>query len=228
MKNTDPRNISRLKAERSQGQAPSVWVPKKFGVVDFKPFNVAAYLKRLIKANMDALLMRGDEAIANAAEGWHLDGYLNMFATDAPYALRYLLVQFAAPGAAQPSGIPYTLPGAALFSQYPVAQGGVPLGICADEPASGAAGTLDLNPIPSTVCALGSVRKTLIGVTDSVIVHNSFLVPSTTTAGYLKSSAGLPAGAYWSIGLALSDSEGAGAQIEFDPRPGTFLVDVIT
>lgn len=227
--NIDPRLISKLKAERSKGQAPSVWVPKKFGVVDFKPFNFLAYFKRILKANIAALRMRGDHEMANAAEGWHLDGYLNMFATDAPYLVRYLLVQFANPNTqTQPSGIPYSLPTSALFQQYPIAQGGVPLGICEDEPGTGAAGTFDINPIPSRVAAFGSVRKTLVGITDSVVNHNNFLVPSTTTAGYLRSAAGLPAGAYWAIGLALSDSEGAGAQIEFDPRPGTFLVDVIT
>jgi hypothetical protein len=228
--NIDPRLIAKLKAERSKGQSPSVWVPKKFGIVDFKPFNVAAYFKRLIKANLDALRSTGDAEIPNAAEGWHYDGLLNMFATDAPYLVRYLLVQFAPANATQPSGIPYTLPSSALFQQYPIANGQVPLGICEDEPAAGTAGTLDLNPIPSRVAALGSVRKTLIGITDSVVVHGgtNFLVPSTTTPGYLKSSAGLAAGAYFSVGYPLSDSEGAGAQIEFDPRPGTFLVDVLT
>lgn len=224
--NTDPRLSLNLKAERSKGQAPSVWVPKKFGVVDFKPFNVAAYLKRLVKANLNALRTVGDEAIANAGEGWHVDGYLNMFATDGPYSIRYLLVQFSTQ--AQPAGIPYSLPSSALFQQYPIANGGAPLGICADEPGSGLAGTLDTNPIPSRVMALGASKNTMIGITDSVVTHGNFLVPSTTTAGELKSAAGLAAGAYWSIGLALSDSEGAGAQIEFDPRLGTFLVDVIT
>jgi hypothetical protein len=224
--NLDPKLIAKLQAERAKGQAPSVWVPKKFGIVDFKPMNPLAMLKRLIKANIAALRAEGKHEMANAAEGWHMDGYLNMFATDAPYTYRYALVQFST--GSQPSNIPYSLPGSLLFQQYPTANGSVPLGICADEPGSGASGTLDLNPIPSTVQALGSVRKTLVGVTDSVVAYNTFLIPSTTTAGYLHGATALPAGSYYSIGLALSTSEGAGGQIEFDPRPGTFLVDVLT
>ena len=207
---------------------PRIWVPKKFGVVSKTPYNPAAMLKRMIRANMNALGLGAHPEMANAGEGWHQGGMWTGFAVDAPYTVRYLMVQFAPSGTAQPSNIPYTLPAWSLFQQYPIANGGVPLGICADEPGTGLSGTLDINPIPSNVTLLGSASKSLVGITDSVVTFGSILVASATTPGYLRSIAGLPAGLYWSPGVAISSSEGNGAQIEFDPRPDSIGIDIIT
>jgi hypothetical protein len=207
---------------------PRIWVPKKFGVVSFTPIDPVAMLKRMIRANMNAMGLGARTALANAGEGWHLNGLWTGFAADAPYTTRYLMVQFAPSGTAQPANIPYTLPAWSLFQQYPIANGGIPLGICADEPGSGLSGTLDINPIPSNINLLGSASKSLIGITDSVVSYGSVLVPSATTAGYLRSSAGLPAGLYQTPGIAISTSEGNGAQIEFDPRPGFIGIDILT
>lgn len=205
----------------------SILIPKKYGVVSKTPYDPFAMVRRIIRANLNALRGSGEMALGNAGEGWHLNGLWNGFAVDAPYATRYLMVQFAPPGTAQPSGIPYALPSYALFQQYPIANGQVPLGICADEPGSGLTGTLDINPIPSQVTLLGSASKSLIGITDSVVTAGTILVASTTTAGQLKALPNV-AGLYWSPGVAISTSEGAGAQIEFDPRPDAIGVDIIT
>ena len=226
MKNTDNLKAN-LRAERAAGLSPRIWMPKKWGVTSFRPFSFES-LRRRVFANIRSMIELGmpRDMIANAAEGWHLDGLMTFLVTDAPYTFRYSLEQFST--AAQPAGIPYTYPPNALAMQYPIANGGIPLGICADEPTTGLAGTLDSQPVPVQIQTLGAARKTLVGVTDSVVAYNNYLLPSTTTAGQLKSAAGLAAGVYVTVGMSLSTSEGAGAQIEFDPRPGVFSVDEIT
>ena len=73
----------------------------------------------------------------------------------------------------------------------------------------------------------GAQGRTQIGVTDGIVNYNTLLVGSGTTAGQLTSLPSTP-GSYWSPGLSLTTSEGAGAQIEFDPRIQVVNVDVIT
>jgi hypothetical protein len=100
----------------------------------------------------------------------------------------------------------------------------IPLGIMTDEVST----SLDVAPFQGAVQLLGGAgRATLYGITDGVVPFNTLLVGSSTTAGQLTSLPATP-GSYWSLGLSLSTSEGAGAQIEFDPRPQVVNVDVIT
>lgn len=196
---------------------PTIWAKKKFGIVSITPVNVRAMLRRFLAGN--------GKALANAAEGWHRDGVITCYPTDLPYLVRYLMVQFAPIGTAQPAGIPYTLPPQALCQQYATNRLAVPLGIATDEPNNTA---LESVPISTNVQLLGGGQgRTQVGITDGIVNFNTLLVGSSTTAGYLTTLPATP-GSYWSPGLSLSTSEGAGAQIEFDPRVQVVNVDVIT
>lgn len=203
----------------------SVWAKKKFGVVSATSFDPLAAFRRTLRAWWDTLSFDQRKLMANAAEGWYRDGLYTGYPTDAPYLTRYLMTQFAPLGTAQPAGIPYTLPAWALFQQYATSRLAVPLGICIDEPDN--AGQEEA-PFLSTIQLLGGGQsRTTIGVSDSVVNFNTLLVGSPTTAGQLTALSGTP-GSYWSPGLSISTSEGAGAQIQIDPRCQVVNVDVIT
>lgn len=208
----------------------SVWAKKKFGVVSITPASKIPGYRAMLNFFAAALNPLRPLSLANAAEGWHRDGFLSGFAVDAsaasPYLYRYLMVQFAPNGTSQPSGIPYTLPAWALFQQYATNRLAIPLGICTDDPFNNA--TIESNPVVSNIQLLGGAQgRTSIGVTDSVVAFNTLLVGSSTTSGMLTALPNTP-GSYWSPGLSLSTSEGLGAQIEFDPRVQVVNVDVIT
>ncbi len=172
--------------------------------------------------------------LANVAEGFRPMGLKTYYPVDQPYSLRYLLVTQALStdtGASTLNttyGISYD-DMCKLYPVSPINPGGataIPLGFMADSPGSGG---LDIAPISGTVQLLGGAQtKTIQGITDSIVSAGvTHLVPSVTSAGQLRA---LPstAGAYYTVGLPLSTSEGAGLPIEVDPRPGWIAVQVIT
>jgi hypothetical protein len=166
-------------------------------------------------------------AMANAAEGFHPGGLSTYYPVDAPYSLRYLMVQMCPATQALPAGLTVFsgFPTSQLCQQYATNRLAIPLGICTDEPDNSA---LDQTPFSANVTLLGSAQgRTQIGVTDSVVAYNTLLVGSSTVAGELTALPSTP-GSYWSPGLSLTTSEGLGAQIEFDPRVQVVNVDVIT
>lgn len=173
-------------------------------------------------------------SLANVAEGFRPMGKKTYYPVDQPYSLRYLLVTQALStdtGASTLNstyGISYD-DMCKLYPTNPINVGGataIPLGFMADSPG---AGGLDIAPISGTVQLLGGAQtKTIQGVCDGIInAGTTHLVPSVTTAGYLRA---LPstAGAYYTVGLPISTSEGAGLPIEIDPRPAWIAVQVIT
>ena len=200
---------------------PNIWAKKKFGIVSITDYT--AYFRKLASR----LLRRQSEMLANAAEGFHPGGLSTYYPIDAPYTTRYLMVNLVPANTALPAGL-------SLFSGFPVSslcqlyatnRLQIPLGICTDEPDNS---TLDQTPFSTNVTLLGSAQgRTQIGITDGVVNFNTLLIGSATTAGQLTSLSSTP-GSYWSPGLSLTTSEGAGAQIEFDPRIQVVNVDVIT
>jgi hypothetical protein len=200
----------------------NVWAKKRFGIVSIKPFDIRPLLARMLFG------LKMANAMANAAEGWHPDGMISLWPVDYPYTTRYLMVQYALstqmPVGGQP---PYfsSLPAWSFVQQYQTNRLGIPLGICTDEPDNS---TLDTEPFKANIQLLGAgERRTQIGITDSVVTHGTLLVGSSSVAGELTALPSTP-GSYWSPGLALSDSEGATGQIEFDPRVQVVNVDVLT
>lgn len=199
----------------------NIWAKKRFGIVSITDYT--SYFRRL----SDAVMARRHEQLANAAEKWHPGGLYTFYPIDAPYTLRYLMVQLVASGTALPAGLTqFTgFPVSSLCQLYQTARLTIPLGICTDEPDNS---TLDQTPFSTNVTLLGGAQgRTCIGVTDSVVNFNTLLVGSSTVAGELTALPSTP-GSYWSPGLSLSTSEGAGAQIEFDPRIQVVNVDVLT
>jgi hypothetical protein len=201
---------------------PNIWAKKRFGIVSITDWT--SYFQKLAKR----LLRERDTLLAaNAAEGFHPGGLSTYYPIDAPYTVRYLAVQFCPSNTALPAGL-------SVFSGFPLsslcqlwAKGGlaIPLGICTDEPDNS---TLDQTPFSANVTLLGSAQgRTQIGITDGVVNYNTLLVCSASQNGQLTALSATP-GSYWSPGLALTTSEGAGAQIEFDPRIQVVNVDVIT
>ncbi len=173
-------------------------------------------------------------AIANVAEGFRPQGLKTYYPIDQPYSLRYLLVTQALStdtGAATLNstyGISYD-DMCKLYPTNPINTGGataIPLGFMADSPG---AGGLDTAPISGTVQLLGGAQtKTIQGIADSVINAGvTFVVPSVTSAGQLRALPSTP-GAFYTAGVPISTSDGAGLPIEIDPRPGWIAVQVIT
>lgn len=201
----------------------AVWIKKKFGLVSITD---AANLYRQAVAALRA----ERAAMANAAEGWHKGGLDTFYPTDFPYSIRYLMVMLAPPGTAQPASIPYAISPSRLINLYPTSRisnntAAIPLGIALDEPDNTSA---DPGPYTTGVQLLGGGQnRTQIGISDSVIPFNTHLVGSSTTAGQLTALPAVP-GLYWSPGLAISTSEGASAQIEFDPRCLILGVGLVT
>ena len=194
----------------------NIWAKRKFGIVSVTPFDVQRFIARHCFSK---------RVLANAAEGFHPGGKWTAYPIDFPYATRYLMVSFAPQGSAQPNpGLPgITL--SPLINLYPTTRLAIPLGIATDEPDNT---SLDSVPYGTNVQLIGgAAAATCIGVSDSVVTQGTLLVGSTTVAGELTSLPNVP-GSYWSPGLALSTSEGLGAQIEFDPRVQVVNVDVIT
>lgn len=204
----------------------NIWAKKKFGVVSIVRPNWRAMVARLLSGNRPE--------IANAAEGWHPDGRITVWPIDyTQYTTRYLAVTYAASGAQSAlvaAGFAYaaSIPDGSFVNRYPFSPLGqaqaIPLGIACDEITS----SIDVVPYSFGVQLLGGgQRRTQVGITDGVVAFNTLLVGSASQPGQLTAIPSTP-GAYWSFGLSLSTSEGAGAQIEFDPRPCIVGVDVIT
>jgi hypothetical protein len=197
----------------------NIWAKKRFGIVSVQPVNMRAIIDRIL----------GQRVLANAAEGRHPHGMLSAWPIDYTlYTTRYLAVSYAASGAqsALAPAVPYatSIPDGVFVHLLPTSRLEIPLGIMTDEVST----SLDVAPFQGAVQLLGGAgRATLYGITDGVVPFNTLLVGSSTTAGQLTSLPATP-GSYWSLGLSLSTSEGAGAQIEFDPRPQVVNVDVIT
>jgi len=200
-----------------------IWAKKKFGVVSIVPVDMRAVLRRFF-GGFPRL------ALANAAEGWHPEGNLSVYPIDYTlYTTRYLLVSFAAAGAGAAlvsAGFAWaaSVPDGKFVNLYPTSRLPIPLGIVTDEITS----PPDVAPF-GVNCQLlgGGQRRTSQAVTDGVVPFDTLLVGSATTAGYVTSLPATP-GSYWSPGLSLTTSEGAGALIEFDPRPQIVNVGVIT
>lgn len=194
----------------------NIWAKRKFGIVSVTPFDIERFIARHLFSK---------RVLANAGEGFHPGGKWTAYPVDYPYTLRYLMVAFAQPIDTQPAA---GLPGITLsptVSLYPTSRLAIPLGIATDEPDNT---SLDSVPYGTNIALLGGAcMATLIGVSDSVITKGTLLCGSTTTAGQLTAVPNVP-GSYWSPGLSLSTSEGAAAQIEFDPRVQVINVDVIT
>lgn len=201
---------------------PHIWAKRKFGIVSVKDYT--AYFRKLA----DRILgERRTLLAANAAEGQHPGGLSTYYPIDAPYTTRYLMVSLCPANTALPSGLSIFsgFPVSSLCQLYATNRLAIPLGICTDEPDNS---TLDQVPFSTNVTLLGSAQgRTQLGITDGVVNFNTLLIGSATTAGQLTSLSSTP-GSYWSPGLALTTSEGAGAQIEFDPRIQVVNVDVIT
>jgi hypothetical protein len=166
-------------------------------------------------------------SLANVAEGFHPSGLKTFYPTDDPYTVRFLLVTQAssADGDATTLNSSYGISYDDVCKKSPITRLTIPLGICTDEPGNG---DIDTEPISTNVALLGGgLCATLQGVADAAISPSVILVQSGTTAGYLGE---LPstAGAYYTVGLSLSTSEGAGYAIEFDPRPAWLAVQVQT
>ncbi len=181
-----------------------------------------------------SLVTRRQIALANVAEGFRPLGLKTYYPIDQPYSLRYLLVTQALStdtGASTLNstyGISYD-DMCKLYPTNPINTGGataIPLGFMADSPG---AGGLDFAPISGTVQLLGGAQtKTIQGVADSVINAGvTHCVPSVTTAGQVRALPSSP-GAYYTVGVPISTSEGAGLPIEIDPRPAWIAVQVIT
>ena len=202
---------------------PNIWAKKKFGIVSITDWT-SYFQKRIAR-----ILGHQRTLMANAGEKFHPQGLGTFYPIDAPYTTRYLMVNLVPAGTALPAGL--SLFGAANFPLWNLCQLyatnrlSIPLGICTDEPDNS---TLDQTPFSTNVTMLGGAQgRTQIGVTDGIVNYNTLLVGSGTTAGQLTSLPSTP-GSYWSPGLSLTTSEGAGAQIEFDPRIQVVNVDVIT
>lgn len=212
--------------------APNVWVPLKFGIVSRTLVDV----RRLLAKKLDRLArLHASPALANAAEGWLPKNEMTVYPYDAlptngvyPYAIRYLLAAFAPAGSTLPTAsYGYTIPSNRITGLYPInpPDQTIPLGIVMDEPDNT---MLESQPIGVNLRLLGSGQtESAVGITDSVVPYGTILVPSTTAAGQLKAMPNVP-GIYWGVGLSISDSEGVGAQIMFDPRVAAYGVDVLT
>lgn len=167
-------------------------------------------------------------SLANVAEGFRPHGLKTYYPVDQPYSLRYLLVTqaLAADTGAQTLNTTYGISFDDMCKLNPTSRLTIPLGFAVDSPGSGG---LDIAPISTTVQLLGGAQqKTIQGVADAVIGAGSTqLVPSGITAGYVGA---LPsaAGAYYTVGLPISTSEGTGLLIEIDPRPAWIAVQVVT
>jgi hypothetical protein len=173
-------------------------------------------------------------SLANVSEGFRPQGLKAYYPIDQPYSLRYNLVCQALStdtGASTLNstyGISYD-DMCKLYPTNPIQTGGftaIPLGFMADSPGSG---NLDIAPISGTVQLLGGGQtKTIQGIADSIInAGTTLLIPSATTAGYVRAVPSTP-GAYYTVGLPISTSEGAGLPIEIDPRPAWIAIQVIT
>jgi hypothetical protein len=200
---------------------PNIWAKKKFGIVSITDWT--SYFQKRI-----ARLLGQRQMIANAGEKFHPMGCGTFYPIDAPYTIRYLMVSLCASNQALPAGLSLfgaNFPVWNLCQLYATNRLAIPLGICTDEPDNS---MLDQTPFSTNVTMLGGAQgRTQIGITDGVVPFNTLLIGSGTTAGQLTSLSSTP-GSYWSPGLSLSTSEGAGAQIEFDPRIQVVNVDVIT
>lgn len=166
-------------------------------------------------------------SLANVAEGFHPGGLKTFYPTDDPYTTRFLLVAQAtsADGDATTLNSSYGISYDDMCKKSPITRLLVPLGICTDEPGNG---DIDTEPISTNVALLGSgLGATLQGVGDAVLTPSTILTQSGTTAGYLGALSST-AGAYYTVGIALSTSEGAGYPVEFDPRPAWLAVQVQT
>lgn len=166
-------------------------------------------------------------SLPNVAEGFRPNGLKTYYPVDQPYATRFLLVTQASSADTNASTLnsTYGIAYQDMCKVNPITRILIPLGICTDEPGNTSG---DSAPFSANVALLGSgLTATLQGVTDAAINAGTLLVGSGTTAGYVGA---LPstAGAYYTVGLSISTSEGAATLIEFDPRPAWIAVQVQT
>lgn len=192
-----------------------VWLRKKLGLRPDAPLAGPGAAGRL------------PMSLANVAEGFRPGGKKTYYPVDQPYATRFFLVTQASSSDTNASGLnsSYGIAYQDMCKLNPTSRILIPLGICTDEPGNT---TGDVAPFSANVSLLGSgASATLIGVADAAINAGTILVGSGTTAGRVGS---LPstAGAYYTVGLSISTSEGAATQIEFDPRPAWVAVQVQT
>ncbi len=174
---------------------------------------------------LEVLIFGPAISLANVAEGFRPNGKKTYYPVDQPYTTRFLLVMQAGSSDTNAAG---------LNASYGIAYDdmcklctplGIPLGVCTDEPGNSSA---DVAPFSTNVSLLGGAgNATLQGVADAVIAAGVLLVASRTTNGQVGA---IPAtaGAYYTVGLSLSTSDGAGFPIEFDPRPAWLAVQVVT
>lgn len=185
------------------------------------------WLRKKLGLRPNAPLGRRDVSLANVAEGFRPGAKKTYYPVDQPYATRYLLVTQAssADSGASTLNSSYGIAYQDMCKVNPITRILIPLGICTDEPGNTSG---DSAPFSANVSLLGGGgTASLQGVSDAAINAGTILVGSGTTAGYVGA---LPstAGAYYTVGLALSTSEGAATLIEFDQRPAWIAVQVQT
>ncbi len=167
-------------------------------------------------------------ALANVAEGFRPGGMKTYYPVDQPYSLRYLLVTQAlsTDTGASTLNSTYGISYDDMCKVNPTNRLPIPLGFMCDSPGSG---SLDIAPISGAVQLLGGGQgRTILGVADAVInAGSSFLVASSSVAGYVGALPSTP-GAYYTVGVPISTSEGSGLPIEIDPRPAWLAVHVQT
>jgi hypothetical protein len=194
-----------------------VWLRKKLGLAPNAP----------LAPRGSPRLLAGAMALANVAEGFRPGGKKTYYPVDQPYATRYLLVTQAQSSDTGASTLnsSYSIAYQDMCKVNPITRIAIPLGIATDEPGNTSG---DSAPFSTNVALLGGAgTATLCGVADAAINAGTLMVQSGTTAGYIGA---LPAtaGAYYTVGLSLSTSEGAATLIEFDPRPAWIAVQVQT
>lgn len=196
---------------------------KQFGVWLRKKLGLPAHASLAGPGSAGRLPM----SLANVAEGFSPNGLRTYYPVDVPYTTRYLLVTQAssADSGASTLNTTFGISFSRMCKLNPITRILIPLGICTDEPDNT---QLDETPFSTNIALLGGAgNATLNGITDAVVNAGTILVQSGTTAGYIGAIPST-AGAYYTVGLALTTSEGAGARQEFDPRPAWLAVQVVT